>query len=81
MKDILSTYQSACRTDKVVSIVAIGLIIIACLALYGMITSLQREAQVAYCASIDGAEWNGNACYYDGIKLNFKEGYDAPEED
>lgn len=33
----------------------------------------QDAAEYARCKSIDGAEWGGGACYYNGIKLNFND--------
>lgn len=74
------------QLENTLTVVAIGLILIGCVALWGVAEAATarvkaNQAQVvARCESIDGAEWDGNACYYNGVKLNFKEGYDAPEE-
>lgn len=69
------------------TIIAWGLIFIACLAVWGMVDTATHQAMsdhansVAQCKSIEGAKWGGDACYYNGVKLNFKEGLDAPAED
>lgn len=75
------------QLDNTLAVVGIGLLLIACLAIWGMADAATHQAMaehasaVARCKSIEGAEWGGDACYYNGVKLNFKEGFDAPEED
>ena len=81
MKDILSEYQNACNHDRFLAAAIVVLAIIVCLALYGLALSLEREAEIAQCESIAGAEWNGDACYYNGIKLNLADGDSVPDED
>lgn len=86
MKKASTEDSSAERIGAIISAVIIGLLVIICLALSGFADTAAQEAMekranaVARCRSIDGAEWGGDACYYNGVKLNFKEGYDAPEE-
>lgn len=82
----MSTSKEMKRLKSVLEAVAVGLLLIACVALWGMAdtathqTMNERADAVARCKSIDGAEWGGDACYYNGIKLNFKEDNQEPEE-
>lgn len=59
-----------------VGIVAVFCILIAAFATGSANTHQEMEqdaAEYARCKSIDGAEWGGGACYYNGIKLNFND--------
>lgn len=87
MKDLFTEYQAAAKISTALAVVGIGLFFIVCLALWGMADATANQAMadhanaVARCKSIEGAEWGRDACYYNGVKLNFNEGYDAPAED
>jgi len=75
------------KLEHALAAIGAGLLFITCLALWGMADTAAHQSMadhanaVARCKSIEGAVWGDGACYYDGIKLNFKEGYDAPAED
>lgn len=74
------------KLEHTLTAISVGLLLIAVLALWGMADTATHKAMaehansVARCKSIEGAVWGGDACYYDGIKLNFNDDYEGPSE-